>query len=92
MEGVWGVPQLLCRAITSKDTAEAKSCPSSLGLCHYWGWKQRTARSLRSLHRRASLGGSLRQILNPLGAQPSHSGQTPSPQLPPALAGKHSQQ
>lgn len=92
MEGVWGVPQPLCRAITSKDTTEAKFCPSSLGLCHPRGWESGTTMSLCSLQQSASLGGSLQQILNPLGAQPSCSGKTLSPRLPPALAGTRGQQ
>lgn len=44
MEGVWGVAQPLYGTITSKDTAEAKSCPSILGLCHHWDWREGTAR------------------------------------------------
>lgn len=56
MEAVWIVPQPLCRAITSKDTTEATSCPSSLRLCCRWGWEWGTTRSLCSLQQHASLG------------------------------------
>lgn len=73
MERVWCVPQPLCRPITSKDTMEAKSCPSNLGVCLCWGWEQGTTRSP---------GGYLWQILNPPGGQPSPSEQTLCPWLP----------